>query len=64
MGKILAEASRKELANPELIGKIANHLAEQTAFVEYRAKRSTNTLRQQDATLRKFAEFITEKLSL
>jgi len=44
-----------------ILGKIANGVAGLAAFEDYRARKSDNTLRRQDADLRLFAEFLQEK---
>ena len=47
-----------EVLDLAALGEVANHVASQSAFEDYRSRRAKNTLRRQDAELALFAKFL------
>jgi integrase len=57
----LLDETLTDLDLPEMaeLGEVANHFASESAFADFRARRSENTLRRHDADLDTFATFLT-----
>jgi integrase len=61
MGKDLVTQEQADgLAIRRDVGQAANHAAAQSAFTDYRTRKSRHTIRRQDAALDKFSEYLAE----